>query len=67
MVLVGGALRDPAAQQFLLFLGEGLVRFRRGHDLFRVGQEEPLHEFARVRFAGDERFLGQGVGPDVET
>ena len=67
MVLVGGALRDPAAQQFLLLLGEGLVRFRRRHDLVRVGQEEPLHEFARLRLAWHDRLLGQSVGADIET
>ena len=67
MVLILRSFGDPTLEELLLFRSQLLVRFGRRHDLFRIGQEQPLHQFARRGVAGDEGLLLQRVLPDVQA
>ena len=52
--LVNGALFDPSNHKGLLPRGEGEVRCRRGHDVFRVCGQDAPDDFAPADIGGDD-------------
>ena len=71
VLLVGGALGDPASDEFDLRRGDLTVRFGRRHLVVRILRQQPLQHLALLGFAGHDRgdaVVGlHGLITDIET
>ena len=71
MLLVGGALGDPAADEFDLRRRHLAVRFRRRHLVVRVMRQQALEDFALLWVSRHDCeaavVFHQGFGADIQT